>query len=101
MKLNDLITESILDLGKWHAEESSRWSMTYWYFIDIQHTNSTMGIYTHDGYIYVGLLSDRHLKRVAGRSKTLIKPPLIKLKHHVEKKETISKIFSPYGIRRS
>ena len=100
MKLDNFITESILDLKKWYAEESSKWEVTYWYFIDIQYPNNTMGIYTHDGYLYVGLLSDHHLKRVAGRSKPLIKPPLLKLKHHAEKKDTINRIFSPYNLRR-
>ena len=102
MKSNDFITEGILNLEKWHAEKSSQWSMTYWYFIDIQDSVDTMGVYTHDGWLYVGLLSDLHLRRIAGRSKTINKPPLLKLKSSAEKRAIVRKIFTiPYDLRRS
>ena len=95
------LTEGILDLEKWHAEESSRWEMTYWYFIDIRDPAATMGVYTHDGWLYVGLLSDLHLRRIAGRSKTVKKPPLLELRYPAEKQEAIDKIFSRQNIRHS
>ena len=95
------LTEGVLDLGKWHAEESSRWAITYWYFIDVQDSVETMGVYTHDGWLYVGLLGNRHMKIIAGRSRPLDKPPLLELKHPAEKQEAIDKIFSRQNIRHS
>ena len=93
MKLNNLITESVLDLKKWHAETTPR-TVVYWYFIDV-HPTDKIGIYLfREDHLYVSLQDQRHMCEIADRSNPLNKPPLRKLKDPGEKRTAVRRIFS-------